>query len=83
MTQVTPPRGTATVVLGDVAGSTRLWQEAPAAMAVASRRIAQLLDELVGTYGGHRPRRVRATTSWRRSRRPRTQLRSPWPSTVP
>ncbi len=52
----TAPTGTATVVLGDVAGSTRLWQSEPEGMELASRRLAELLDELTGRHGGYRPR---------------------------
>lgn len=50
------PTGTATVVLGDVAGSTRLWQEHPGVMTGVSRRIVELLEELTAAHGGHRPR---------------------------
>lgn len=51
-----PTRGTATVVLGDVAGSTRLWQEHPDKMVAASRRLSSTLDGLVASHAGHRPR---------------------------
>ncbi|MDX1510611.1 MAG: LuxR C-terminal-related transcriptional regulator [Nitriliruptorales bacterium] len=56
MGAVTPPTGPATVVLGDVAGSTLKWQEQPEAMSAASRRLNTLIDQLVGTHDGHRPR---------------------------
>lgn len=50
------PQGTATVVLGDIAGSTRMWQQQRGAMSAASRRLAELLDDLAETHRGHRPR---------------------------
>jgi predicted ATPase/class 3 adenylate cyclase/DNA-binding CsgD family transcriptional regulator len=53
---VTPVTGTATVVLGDVAGSSRMWQQQPDAMASASKRLHNVLDDLAETHHGHRPR---------------------------
>ena len=53
---VRAPTGTATVVLGDVAGSTRMWAEDADAMLVASRRLRELTDELAVEHRGHLPR---------------------------
>jgi hypothetical protein len=53
MKMASAPTGTLTVVLGDVAGSTRMWQADPHAMSQASGRMAQLTT---ATLHGHRPR---------------------------
>lgn len=49
------PEGTVTFVLTDVEGSTRLWAERPAEMAVAIPRHYEILDEVIGAHGGVRP----------------------------
>ena len=49
------PTGTVTFLLSDVEGSTRRWQEAPDAMAVAVPRHYELLDEAIAAHGGVRP----------------------------
>ncbi|MDX1512049.1 MAG: adenylate/guanylate cyclase domain-containing protein, partial [Nitriliruptorales bacterium] len=51
-----PVTGTATVVLGDVVGSTKLWESNGDAMAAASRRLHEIADALAEKHGGHRPR---------------------------
>jgi predicted ATPase/class 3 adenylate cyclase/DNA-binding CsgD family transcriptional regulator len=51
----TVPTGTVTFLLSDVEGSTRLWERAPAAMAVAIPRHYALLDEAISGHGGVRP----------------------------
>lgn len=50
------PTGTVTVVLGDVAGSTRLWQSQPEAMTAASRRVTEITGRLADEHRGHLPR---------------------------
>ena len=49
------PTGTVTFLLSDVEGSTRRWQQAPDAMAVAVPRHYELLDEAIVAHGGVRP----------------------------
>ncbi len=49
------PTGTVTLLLSDVEGSTRQWQETPEAMAVAVPRLCELLDEAIVSHGGVRP----------------------------
>jgi predicted ATPase/class 3 adenylate cyclase/DNA-binding CsgD family transcriptional regulator len=49
------PAGTVTFLLSDVEGSTRRWEDAPEAMAVAIPRHYQLLDEAIVGRGGVRP----------------------------
>lgn len=49
------PAGTVTFLLTDVEGSTRLWEEAPEAMAAAIPLHYELLAEAVARRGGVRP----------------------------
>lgn len=49
------PVGTVTFLLTDIAGSTRMWEEAPEAMAAATERHYALIDEVVGGRNGVRP----------------------------
>jgi predicted ATPase/class 3 adenylate cyclase/DNA-binding CsgD family transcriptional regulator len=49
------PTGTVTFLMTDVEGSTRRWEEAPAAMAVAIPRHYELLAEAISRHGGVRP----------------------------
>jgi predicted ATPase/class 3 adenylate cyclase len=49
------PTGTVTFLLSDVEGSTRRWEEAPKAMAVAIPRHYELLDDAIVGHGGVRP----------------------------
>src|ERR1700712_2687096 len=49
------PRGTVTLLLADVEGSTRLWETQPDAMAVAVARLDETLADAVATHGGVRP----------------------------
>ncbi|HTN79328.1 MAG TPA: AAA family ATPase, partial [Acidimicrobiales bacterium] len=49
------PTGTVTFLLTDVEGSTRRWEDAPAAMAAAVPRHYEILDEAVARHGGVRP----------------------------
>jgi class 3 adenylate cyclase/DNA-binding CsgD family transcriptional regulator/tetratricopeptide (TPR) repeat protein len=49
------PRGTVTFLLSDVEGSTRRWEEAPEAMAVALGRSLALVEDAVTSHGGHVP----------------------------
>jgi predicted ATPase/class 3 adenylate cyclase len=56
MTMASAPTGTVTVVLGDVAGSTRMWQADPHAMSQASGRMTQLTTAIAATHHGHLPR---------------------------
>lgn len=46
------PSGVVTFVLSDVVGSTRLWEQAPAAMASALARHDQLIGDAIATHGG-------------------------------
>ena len=46
------PEGEITLLLTDVAGSTRLWERDPDAMARALTRHDQLVDEVIGSRGG-------------------------------
>jgi predicted ATPase/class 3 adenylate cyclase len=46
---------TVALLLTDVAGSTRLWQDCPAEMALASRRHDELVDAAVHANAGTRP----------------------------
>ena len=52
---VSLPTGTVTFLLSDVEGSTRRWEQAPDAMAVAVARHYELLDEAIVAHGGVRP----------------------------
>ncbi len=49
------PTGTATLLLADVAGSTRLWETQPDEMAAAIARFEQTVSEVVAACGGVRP----------------------------
>ena len=49
------PTGTVTFLLTDVEGSTRRWEDAPAAMAAAVPRHYEILDDAVAHHGGVRP----------------------------
>ncbi len=49
------PVGTVTFLLTDIAGSTRLWENAPQAMASATARHYELIDEVVRLCDGVRP----------------------------
>jgi predicted ATPase/class 3 adenylate cyclase len=46
------PAGTVTFLLTDIEGSTRLWENAPAAMEVALERHNHLLTEVIEDHGG-------------------------------
>lgn len=49
------PVGTVTLLLADVEGSTRRWEEDHASMATASTELRDLADELIGRHNGVRP----------------------------
>jgi predicted ATPase/class 3 adenylate cyclase/DNA-binding CsgD family transcriptional regulator len=49
------PTGTVTLLLADVAGSTRLWETQPESMKAAVARLDQTLSETVAAYDGVRP----------------------------
>jgi predicted ATPase/class 3 adenylate cyclase len=49
------PTGTVTFLLTDVEGSSRLWEQAPAAMARAIPRHYELIDVAISAHGGVRP----------------------------
>jgi len=49
------PTGTVTFVLGDVAGSTQLWEQRPAEMPAVLARLDALVDAGVAAHGGVRP----------------------------
>jgi predicted ATPase/class 3 adenylate cyclase len=49
------PTGTATLVLADVEGSTRLWETRPEEMTAAFARLDHALGNLVSAHGGVRP----------------------------
>ena len=60
------PTGTATLLLADVEGSTRLWEAQPEEMTAAFARLDHALGDLVCAHGGcARSSRVRATVSSR------------------
>src|SRR6188474_303837 len=48
-----PPTGTVTFLYTDIEGSTRLWEERPAAMRAAADRHFALLRDAIGSGGGH------------------------------
>ncbi|HMA37884.1 MAG TPA: adenylate/guanylate cyclase domain-containing protein, partial [Chloroflexia bacterium] len=48
-----PPAGTVTFLFTDIEGSTRLWEEYPAAMRIALARHDLLVRETVEHYGGY------------------------------
>ena len=49
------PAGTVTFVLGDVAGSTRIWEQHPGDMPAALVRLDEIVGTLVAASGGTRP----------------------------
>jgi len=49
------PTGTATLLLADVEGSTRLWETQPEEMAAAIARLNQVVCEVISAHGGVRP----------------------------
>ncbi len=49
------PTGTVTLLLADVEGSTRLWENTPGEMTAAIARLDATLTNLVATHGGVRP----------------------------
>src|SRR6516165_955483 len=49
------PTGTATLLLADVEGSTRLWQTQPEQMTAAVALLDRTLVDLVAAHGGVRP----------------------------
>src|SRR6201993_3301369 len=49
------PTGTATLLLADVEGSTRLWETQPEEMTAAFARLDLALGDLVSAHGGVRP----------------------------
>jgi len=53
--EVSLPIGTVTFLLTDVEASTRLWEEAPGAMAAAIARHYDLLDDAIAAHNGVRP----------------------------
>ncbi len=55
MEAVALPLGTVTFLLSDVEGSTRGWEDAPAAMAAALPRSLWLVEDAVATHGGRVP----------------------------
>jgi class 3 adenylate cyclase len=52
------PSGTVTYLFTDVEGSTRLWEQSPAAMGPALARHDTIIERAVARHGGHlvRPR---------------------------
>jgi class 3 adenylate cyclase len=46
------PTGTVTFLFTDLEGSTRLWEEQPAAMQVVLARHDEILREAIGAHGG-------------------------------
>lgn len=49
------PKGTVTLLLADVEGSTRLWETQPEQMTAAFERLDRALSDLLATHGGVRP----------------------------
>ncbi|OBI48258.1 LuxR family transcriptional regulator [Mycobacterium sp. E787] len=49
------PTGTVTLLLGDVEGSTRLWETEPEQMAAALTQLNRTVDEAVAAHDGVRP----------------------------
>src|SRR5262245_30276722 len=49
------PTGTVTLLLGDVEGSTRMWETQPEEMTAALARFNQSVSEIVAIHGGVRP----------------------------
>ena len=48
-----PPTGTVTLLMSDIEGSTRLWEEHPAEMALALRRHDLLLRQTIEAHAGY------------------------------
>ena len=48
-----PPTGTVTFLFTDLEGSTRLWEQRPAAMKAALARHDEILRHAVEAQGGH------------------------------
>jgi predicted ATPase/class 3 adenylate cyclase/DNA-binding CsgD family transcriptional regulator len=55
MEAVALPRGTLTFLLSDVEGSTRRWEDAPDAMAIALPWSLALVEDAVAAHGGYLP----------------------------
>ncbi|MGA7464177.1 helix-turn-helix transcriptional regulator [Mycobacterium sp.] len=49
------PTGTVTLLLGDVEGSTRLWETQPSEMTAAVTRLNQTVSEIIASHDGVRP----------------------------
>src|ERR1700751_4266035 len=49
------PTGTVTLLLADVAGSTRLWETQPEEMPPPVSRLNQAASEIIATHNGVRP----------------------------
>jgi len=49
------PTGTVTLLLGDVEGSTRLWETQPEQMSAAIARLNQIVCEVIAAHDGVRP----------------------------
>src|ERR1700758_5097494 len=49
------PTGTVTLLLGDVEGSTRLWETQPAEMTAALARLNGSVSEIIAAHDGVRP----------------------------
>lgn len=49
------PAGTVTLLLADVEGSVRLWEDDPAAMRTAMKTLERIADEAIREHGGVRP----------------------------
>lgn len=49
------PTGTVTLLLGDVEGSTRLWETQPEQMTAAAARLNETVSEIVAVHDGVRP----------------------------
>ena len=49
------PTGTVTLLLGDVEGSTRLWETQSESMTTALEQLNHAVDDLVAAHGGVRP----------------------------
>ena len=50
---VSAPSGTVTFLFTDIQGSTRLWQDDPAAMEIALKRHDEILRKTVNQQNGH------------------------------
>ncbi|MDX1511806.1 MAG: NB-ARC domain-containing protein, partial [Nitriliruptorales bacterium] len=55
MSTAAAPTGTVTAVMGDVVGSSGLWEREPESMAAAISQLGELTRELAGVHGGHLP----------------------------